>query len=84
MHLRPGTPLNSFAAEPVLEDSPGDPVLEGIAEAVAKSDARFYDPYTGKPMAWDATARQLSFKPTEGLINRKPFNLDKGRLVLRL
>ncbi len=58
--------------------------VEGIAEAVAKSDARFYDPYTGKPMAWDATARQLSFKPTEGLINRKPFNLDKGRLVLRL
>jgi hypothetical protein len=57
---------------------------ERIGELVSKSDARFHDPYTGKPMAWDAGTRQLSFKPSNGLANRKPFNMDKGRLYLRL
>ena len=61
-----------------------DIAVEGIAEAVAKSDARFHDPYTGKAMAWDAGTRQLSFKPSNALVQRKPFNLDKDRVVLRL
>ncbi|MEQ1774175.1 MAG: hypothetical protein ABL891_10385 [Burkholderiales bacterium] len=61
-----------------------DAGLDGAGEIVAKSDARFHDPYTGKPMAWDAGTRQLSFKANEGLVSRKPFNMDKGRLYLRL
>jgi hypothetical protein len=62
----------------------GDAGTDGIADAVAKSDARFHDPYTGKPMAWDAGTRQLSFKASKALVNRKPFNLENGRVVLRL
>ena len=57
---------------------------EGIAAFVAQSDARFFDPYSGKPMAWDATARQLSFKVSHVIATRKLFNVDNGRLFLRM
>jgi hypothetical protein len=58
--------------------------IESVGDFVAKSDVRFYDPYTGKPMAWDAASRQLSFKPSNELTRRKPFNLENGRVVLRI
>jgi hypothetical protein len=48
------------------------------------SDARFYDPYTGKPMMWDAASKQLSFKASEALAKRTLFNMDKGRVFLRI
>ena len=57
---------------------------EGVADFVAKSDARFHDPYSGKPMAWDAGSKQLSFKGSDALAKRKCFNMDKGRLFLRM
>ncbi len=57
---------------------------EDIADFVAKSDARFFDPYTGKPMAWDAASRQLSFKASAALADRKMFNLENGRVFLRM
>jgi len=61
-----------------------DVSAEHAATFVAKSDARFHDPYTGKPMAWDASAKQLSFKGSENLAKRKLFNLENGRVVLKL
>ena len=57
---------------------------EGVADFVAKSDARFHDPYTGKPMAWDAGSRQLFFKASDAMAKRKVFNMDKGRVFLRM
>ena len=57
---------------------------EGVADFVAKSDARFYDPYSGKPMAWDAGTRQLSFKASDALVRRKLFNMENGRVFLRM
>lgn len=57
---------------------------EGVADFVAKSDARFFDPYSGKPMAWDAATSQLSFKASDALAKRKLFNLENGRVFLRM
>jgi hypothetical protein len=57
---------------------------EGVANFVAQSDARFYDPYTGRPMAWDAASKQLSFKASDALARRKLFNMENGRVILRM
>ncbi len=57
---------------------------EGVADFVATSDARFQDPYTGKPMAWDAASKQLSFKASAAMAKRKLFNMDNGRVFLRM
>ena len=61
-----------------------DVEMEGIADFVAKSGTQFFDPYSGKPMAWDATSRQLSFKASEVMAKRKLFNLENGRVFLRM
>ncbi len=56
-----------------------------VAEFVAKADARFHDLYTGKPMAWDPGARQLSFTAkSRNTATRKLFNVDKRRVFLQL
>jgi hypothetical protein len=58
---------------------------DGVAEFVAKSDPRFHDPYTGSPMAWDASVRQLAFTAkSKATAGRKLFNSDKGRIFLLL
>lgn len=61
-----------------------DVVTENVADFVAKSDARFYDPYTGKPMAWDAASKRLSFKRGQADNNRATFNVDKGVVFVTL
>ncbi len=61
-----------------------DVEMDGIADFVAKSGTQFFDPYSGKPMAWDATSRQLSFKVSEAMAKRKLFNLENGRVFLRM
>ena len=48
------------------------------AEFAAKSDPRFHDPYTGKPMAWDAVKGRFHFT-VQGYIKRHPdfaFSID--------
>jgi hypothetical protein len=51
---------------------------------VAKSDARFHDPYTGKAMTWDASARRLGFQArSKSIVNRKLFNGEKGWIYLQ-
>jgi len=52
---------------------------------LAQSDARFHDPYTGKPMQWDAGTKKLSFQAQSQTIRqRKLFNSDKGRVFVQL
>lgn len=52
---------------------------------VAKSDARFHDPYTGQPMAWDARAKRLGFQAKSRTVaGRKLFNTDRGWVYLQL
>ena len=56
-----------------------------VAAFVAASDTRFHDPYTGKPMVWDAGAKQLSFQAHSRQIQqRKLFNTEKGRVFVQL
>ena len=57
----------------------------GVAAFVAASDARFHDPYTGKPMEWDASTKRLAFQAqSRNMQQRKPFNTDKGRVFVQL
>jgi hypothetical protein len=56
-----------------------------VAAFVSASDARFHDPYTGKPMVWDAASKQLSFQAQSRTTQlRKLFNTDKGRVFVQL
>ena len=57
---------------------------EDIAEFVSKSDARFFDPYSGKPMRWDAASKQLSFKVSDTLAKQRLFNVENGRMFLQM
>lgn len=57
---------------------------EDIEVYVAKSGAPFFDPYTGRPMRWDAAKKQLSFQVSPALGQRKFFNLENGRMVLQM
>jgi hypothetical protein len=59
--------------------------VDGVAGFVGKSDARFHDPYTEQPMAWDRSVRQLGFTARSRFAaGRKLFNSDKGRVFLLL
>ena len=56
-----------------------------VAAFVAESDARFHDPYTGKPMQWDASTKRLGFQAQSKYVQqRKLFNTDKGRVFVQL
>ena len=57
---------------------------EDVAEFVAKSAAPLHDPYTGKPMAWDAATKQLSFRASDALAKRKLINMEEGRVFLQM
>ena len=61
-----------------------DVATENVAEFVAKSDARFHDPYSGKPMLWDVASKRLSFKRGQVDNNRTTFNVDKGVVFVTL
>ncbi len=81
--------LLGLAAEIIAADVPA----EGVADFAAQSAARFFDPYSGKPMAFDAASRQLSSTVSEAYVGtvsntakdtRKRFNIEGGRVYLRL
>ena len=58
---------------------------DGAGAYAAKSDARFHDAYTGRPMAWDAQAKRLGFQARSKIIvSRKLFNGEKGWIYLQL
>ena len=72
--------LVALAAEIFAQDV----MTENVADFVAKSDARFHDPYTGKPMLWDAASKRLSFKRGQADNNRATFNVEKGVVFVTL
>ena len=56
-----------------------------IGAFVAASDPRFHDPYSGKPMVWDAASKRLSVEVQSKVTQqRKLLNLDKGRVHAQL
>ena len=56
-----------------------------VASFVAAADARFHDPYTGKPMAWDPASKRLSFEAQARATKaRKLLNLEQGRVYVQL
>jgi hypothetical protein len=56
-----------------------------VAAFVLASDARFHDPYTGKPMIWNAESKQLGFQAqSRNIRQRKLFNTDQGRVFVQL
>jgi hypothetical protein len=56
-----------------------------VGAFIAAADARFHDPYTGKPMAWDPASKRLSFQAQARTTQqRKLFNTDKGRVYVQL
>ena len=72
--------LLALASQIVANDVTGDPV----ADFVAKSDARYHDPYTGKPMAWDAAKQRLSFNQGRMDNTREAFNVEQGVVFVML
>lgn len=78
--------LLGLAAEIIAADVPA----EDVAAFVTKSEARFFDPYTGKPMTWDAADKRLSSSLSEAYATggttdtRKRFNIEGGRVYIRL
>jgi hypothetical protein len=55
----------------------------GIAVLVEQSDARWHDPYSGKPMAWDAARRRLSVQVSEYATRRQQIYVEKGRAFVQ-
>jgi hypothetical protein len=82
--------LLGLAAEIVAADVPA----EDVGNFVAKAGARFADPYSGKPMTWDAADKRLSTSLSEAYArdgagggakdSRKRFNIESGRVFIRL
>jgi hypothetical protein len=56
----------------------------GIAAFVEHADPRLHDPYTEKPIVWDASARRLSVQVSEGLAKRQLVYVDKGCAFVQL
>lgn len=56
----------------------------GIAAFVEQSDARWHDPYSGKPMVWDPVSRRLSVQVSEFAPGRQLVFVDKGRAFVQL
>ncbi len=57
---------------------------EQVPAAIAKTDARLHDPYTRKPMAWDAVRKRIYFEP--GSVNTKKLKagVQNGRVFVSL
>jgi hypothetical protein len=47
------------------------------AEFAAQSDVKLHDPYTGKPMVWNAAKTRFQFKPLGATAAQFGFNVDK-------
>ena len=56
---------------------------EAAGAFIAKSDARFHDPYTQKPMAWDAASKQISFRPQSASSSQQRYHAVQGRVFVQ-
>jgi hypothetical protein len=73
--------LLGLRVEMMAVDVPPD----AVAGFIEKSDVRFHDPYTGKPMIWDAGSKRLGFHArSKSIASRKLFNGEKGWIYLQL
>ena len=55
-----------------------------IQSFVENADARFHDPYTGKPMVWDSVSKRLSAQASEDATKRRHKFVDKGRIFVQM
>ncbi len=57
---------------------------EGAADFVAKSEPRFHDPYTQKPMRWDAEKKRIYFEAKGSFSKRRTDGVEGGRVFIAL
>jgi hypothetical protein len=57
---------------------------EGAANFLAASAPRFHDPYTQKPMRWDAEKRRVYFEAQGSFSKRRREGVDNGRVFIEL
>lgn len=57
---------------------------EGAAEFLAKSEPRFHDPYTQKPMRWDAEKKRVYFEAKGSFAKRRTDGVDNGKVYIAL
>jgi hypothetical protein len=57
---------------------------EQAAEFIAKSDASLHNPYTRKPMNWDADKKRIYFEPSSASTKRYKQGVDNGRVFIAL
>ncbi len=57
---------------------------DGAADFAAKAEARFYDPYTQKPMRWDAEKKRLYFEAQGSAMKQRKMGVERGRVFVAL
>ena len=57
---------------------------EQAAEFIGKSDAGLHNPYTRKPMNWDADKKRIYFEATSASTKRYKRGLDNGKVFIAL
>lgn len=57
---------------------------EGAADFIAKSAPRFHDPYTQKPMRWDAEKKRVYFEAKGSFAKRRTDGVDNGKVFIAL
>jgi hypothetical protein len=58
--------------------------VDDVAEFVAKSEPRYHNPYTMKPMVWNLAARQLGYTAHAPNASLQRFNTAYGRVYVQL
>lgn len=58
--------------------------VDDIAEFVAKSETRYHNPYTMKPMDWDPAGRRLGFKAHAPNASLNRFNIAHGHVYVQV
>jgi hypothetical protein len=58
--------------------------VEGAADFIAQSAPRFHDPYTQKPMRWDAQKKRVYFEAQGSVAKRRTDGVDNGKVFIAL
>ena len=72
--------LLGLAAQIVANDVTG----YAVTPYVSSSHARYHDPYSGKPMIWDAGRQRLFFRQGRSDNTREAFNVERGEVFVVL
>lgn len=57
---------------------------DNAEELLSKSEPRFHDPYTKKPMRWDAGKKRIYFDAQGSVAKQRTFGVEKGRVFITL